>query len=110
MARHLEAALMDDAFRRNLAAEGEIDAIFDAQDAKYLKQIVELQDEIKRAEEEKKQAEEREKQAQEEKEKAQEREKQASGKRKGNPHQASSPAEILRRYPGRDPERDRPGS
>jgi hypothetical protein len=51
MARHLEAALMDDAFRRNLAAEGEIDAIFDAQDAKYLKQIVELQDEKKRAEE-----------------------------------------------------------
>ena len=48
MARHLEAALMDDAFRRNLAAEGEIDAIFDAQDAKYLKQIVELQDEKKR--------------------------------------------------------------
>jgi len=38
----------DDAFRRNLAAEGEIDAIFDAQDAKYLKQIVELQDEKKR--------------------------------------------------------------
>jgi hypothetical protein len=32
---------------RNLAAEGEIDAIFDAQDAKYLKQIIELQDEKK---------------------------------------------------------------
>jgi hypothetical protein len=65
MARHLEAALMDDAFRRNLAAEGEIDAIFDAQDAKYLKQIVELQDEKKRAEESEKQAQKSEKQAQE---------------------------------------------
>jgi len=63
MARHLEAALKDDAFRRNLAAEGEIDAIFDAQDAKYLKQIIELQDEKKQAEEKEKQAHEREKAA-----------------------------------------------
>lgn len=47
MAKHLQAALMDDDFRHKLAAEREIDAIFDAQEAKYLKQIVELQDEKK---------------------------------------------------------------
>lgn len=49
MARYLQGPLTDDMFRRNLAAEEEIDAIFDAQDAKYLRQIVALQDEIEQA-------------------------------------------------------------
>ncbi len=70
MARYLQGPLMDDAFRRNLAAEAELDAIFDAQDAKYLRQIVALQDEKKRALDEKKKALDEKKRALDEKKRA----------------------------------------
>jgi hypothetical protein len=68
---------MDDAFRRNLAAEAEIDAIFDAQDAKYLRQIVALQDEKGKAVQEKKRAMQEKKVAEQQKKKAEEKAKTA---------------------------------
>jgi len=44
IAQYLQGPLMDDTFRRNLEAEEEIDTIFDEQEAKYLKQIVEAEE------------------------------------------------------------------
>jgi hypothetical protein len=43
IAEYLRSPLMDDEFRRNLEAEEELDFIFDEQEAKYLKKIVELE-------------------------------------------------------------------
>jgi hypothetical protein len=99
MARHLEAALMDDGFRRNLAAEGEIDAIFDAQDAKYLQQIVALQDENKQAQDEKKLA-------QDEKKQAQERERAALVKLARLMKASGATDEEIRKETGMDPEKN----
>jgi hypothetical protein len=44
IAQYLQGPLMDDAFRRKLEAEEEIDIIFDEQEAKYLKQIAEAEE------------------------------------------------------------------
>ncbi len=49
IAHYLQGPLMDDAFRRNLEAEEEIDTIFDEQEAKYLKQITEAEEREKQA-------------------------------------------------------------
>lgn len=55
IAEYLQVPLMDDDFRRNLEAEEEIDTIFDAQEAKYQRQIAEAQrkEEIAKKREEK---------------------------------------------------------
>ena len=50
IARHLQSPLMDDAFRRQLEAEEELDTIFDEQEAKYLRQIAEALDQKEAAE------------------------------------------------------------
>ncbi len=64
IAKYLQDPLMDEVFRRNLEAEEEIDTIFDEQEAKYLKKIVEV-------EEREEQAKKREKQERFQKEEAQ---------------------------------------
>ncbi|MDD3527954.1 MAG: hypothetical protein PHX39_13490, partial [Bacteroidales bacterium] len=51
MAEYLQRPLMDEAFRRTLEAEEEIDTIFDAQEAKYLKKIAEAEAREKKARE-----------------------------------------------------------
>lgn len=43
IANYLQGPLLDDDFRRNLEAEDEIDTIFDEQEAKYLKKILEAE-------------------------------------------------------------------
>ena len=67
--KYLQGPVMDDNFRRQLEAEEQLDAIFDAQEAKYLKKIAEVLDE-------KEAAEEREQEALKQKKVAEEREKQ----------------------------------
>lgn len=61
IARYLETPLRDEAFRRQLEAEEELDTIFDAQEAKYLRKIAEALNQKeaaeKLAEEERKQKE-----------------------------------------------------
>ncbi len=49
IAEYLQGPLLDDAFCRNLEAEEEIDTIFDEQEAKYLKKIVEAEEREKQA-------------------------------------------------------------
>lgn len=49
MAEYLQRPLMDETFRRTLEAEEEIDTIFDAQEAKYLKKIAEAEAREKKA-------------------------------------------------------------
>ena len=67
--KYLQGPVMDDNFRRQLEAEEQLDAIFDAQEAKYIKMIAEVLDE-------KEAAEEREQEALKQKKVAEEREKQ----------------------------------
>jgi hypothetical protein len=43
IANYLQGPLLDDEFRRNLEVEDEIDTIFDEQEAKYLKRILEAE-------------------------------------------------------------------
>ncbi len=51
IAKHLESAVFDDDFRRQLKAEEEIDQIFDEQELKYIKQIEEAKQKEKEAKE-----------------------------------------------------------
>jgi hypothetical protein len=103
MARHLEAALMDDAFRSNLAAEWEIDAIFDAQDTKYLTQILALQDETKQSKEREKLAKEKVKLAKERERQAQKREQAALLKVARLMKASGATDEEIRKETGVDP-------
>jgi hypothetical protein len=57
MANYLQSPLMDDDFRRNLAAEEQLDYIFGQQEMKYLKQIADAEKAKKLAEKEKLKAE-----------------------------------------------------
>jgi len=61
IAKYLQGPVFDEQFRRNLLAEEELDTIFDEQEAKYLRKIVELEDSEKQARYSEKQAQEREK-------------------------------------------------
>jgi len=67
--KYLQGPVMDDNFRRQLEAEEQLDAIFDAQEAKYLKKIAEVLDQkeaaVERELEERKQKEEANKQKEE---------------------------------------------
>jgi hypothetical protein len=69
IAEYLQGPLKDETFRRNLEAEEEIDDIFDAQEAKYLKQLADSQKKEKlarrREEAQRKQKEEQRKQKEE---------------------------------------------
>ncbi|MCX6278529.1 MAG: hypothetical protein NT004_10570 [Bacteroidetes bacterium] len=49
VAKYLQGPVMDDKFRRQLEAEEQIDAIFDGQEAKYLKQIAQALNEKEEA-------------------------------------------------------------
>jgi len=49
IAKYLQGPVMDESFRRNLEAEDELDTIFDEQEAKYLKKIVEAEEREKEA-------------------------------------------------------------
>jgi len=49
IAKYLQGPVMDEAFRRNLEAEEELDTIFDEQEARYLKKIVEAEEREKEA-------------------------------------------------------------
>jgi len=67
--KYLQGPVMDDNFRRQLEAEEQLDTIFDAQEAKYLKKIAEVLDQkeaaVERELEERKQKEEANKQKEE---------------------------------------------
>jgi len=82
IAKYLQGPVFDEQFRRNLLAEEELDTIFDEQEAKYLKKIVELEDREKQERLQKLKAQKREEQERLQKLKAQEREDQAKEREK----------------------------
>lgn len=56
IAKYLQGPVMDDDFRRHLEAEEQLDAIFDEQEARYLRQIAEALDQKEAAEEREREA------------------------------------------------------
>ena len=70
IAKYLQGPVMDEAFRRNLEAEEELDTIFDEQEAKYLKKIVEAEEREKEAKQNESRAKEREEKERRQKEEA----------------------------------------
>ena len=79
--KYLQGPVMDDNFRRQLEAEEQLDAIFDAQEAKYLKMIAEVLDE-KEAAEEREQEAKKSKEAAEEREQEERKQKETANKQK----------------------------
>lgn len=63
MAKYLHAPLQDESFRRQLAAEEEIDIIFDEQEARFLKQIEEAKQKEQEAKQREQEAKQREQEA-----------------------------------------------
>jgi len=70
IARYLQTPVMDDTFRVQLAAEEEIDLIFDQQENKYIHKIREAEDKAEQAEAKAEQAEAKAEQERKEKEEA----------------------------------------